>query len=274
MAVTFFPVRIDLTREQRFSLGPATRSLLKQLNEPVTVDILLTGEFPAVFKRLQQSTADLLAEMKAYAGPNLVVRFTRAEAFIPPQQQELLYKQFTDSLRSLGADVDSIERSNPGFRTEALQQLVADSLKNLGVLPYTLQVQQKANESSQRLIFPAALVRQGNRIRAVDLLSGKTEYSRDPLTGRLQLDEARSIGNAEALLEFKFADAIEKIGRTQKPLIGYLVGNGQPTGPETYDLVQTLEADYRLSIIDPNQFPAIPTDFDALLVVKLSLIHI
>lgn len=268
VAASFLPLRIDLTTEQRFSLGNASRTLLKELEEPVTVDVLLTGDFPAVFKRLQQSTGDLLAEMKAYAGSNLVVRFTKAEDFIPADQQDYLFQQFTDSLRSLGANVDSLLRNNPGFRTEALQQLVADSLKTLGVLPYTLQVQQKENESSQRLIFPAALVRKGNRIRAVDLLSGKTEYSRDPLTGRLQLDEARSIGNAEALLEFKFSDAIEKIGRNKKPLIGYLVGNGQPVGPETYDLVQTLDADYQLSIIDPNTFPAIPTDFDALLVVK------
>lgn len=268
VAASFVQLRIDLTREKRFSLGNASRSLLQQLQEPITVDILLTGDFPAVFKRLQQSTEELLAEMKAYAGPNLIVRFIKAEEFIPVNQQDILFQQFTDSLRSLSANVDSLLRTNPGFRTEALQQLVADSLKTLGVLPYTLQVQQKENASSQRLIFPAALVRKGSRIRAVDLLSGKTEYSRDPLSGRLQLDEARSIGNAEALLEFKFADAIEKIGRAQKPLIGYLVGNGQPVGPETYDLVQALDADYELSIIDPNKFPGLPADFDAILVVK------
>jgi ABC-2 type transport system permease protein len=158
----------------------------------------------------------------------------------------------------------------PNLQAEMMQQMISDSLKALGILPYNLQVQQKENESSQRLIFPSAIVRAGDNILSVDLLSGKTEYSRSSLTGRLELDEAKSIGNAEALLEFKFADAIAKIQRKQKPLIGYLVGNGEPVGPETYDLVQTVEKSYQFNIINPNTTPVIPKDFAAVLIVKPS----
>lgn len=270
-AVQHIPLRADLTAEQRYSLSAATRTLLKNIKEPVTIDVFLNGEFPAVFRKLQNSTSDLLTEMKSYAGPNLQIRFVNAEELIPEEARDVLYKNFTDSLRMMGLNTDSLLSARPGFEAEFKQQLVADSLKTLGIMPYTLQVQQKENEQSQRVIFPAALVRLNSRVIPVDLLSGKTEYSRDPLSGRLQLDEARSIGNAEALLEFKFANAIEKIQRTNKPVIGYTIGNGEPTGPETYDLVQTLEADYDFQIIDLNRNPYIPREMAAIMVVKPSL---
>ncbi len=267
-AALWFPVRLDMTAEKKYSLSAPTRSLLKQLKEPVTIDVFLKGDFPAVFRKLQSSTNDLLTEMKSYAGNNLKIRFVDATSFIPEEVQVQLFNQYADSLRMLGYNVDSVLTINPALRGEMMQQMVADSLKSLGILPYTLQVQQKENESSQRTIFPSALVRFNNRVIPVDLLSGKPEYSRDPLTGRLKLDEAKSITNAEALLEFKFAEAIEKIQRKQKPYIGYMIGNGEPMGPETYDIVQTLEPDYNFSIFDPNANPVIPKEFAAIMIVK------
>ncbi len=229
-------LRADLTAEKRFSLASSTKSQLKSLEGTISVDVLMKGDYPAVFRKLKSSTADMLEEMKAYAGNRLSINFIK-----------------------------------PGEGlSDTAQQKLFDSLKAMGIQPYTLQVQQKEGEQSQRLIYPAALVKYGSRVIPIDLLSGKTEYSRDALTGRLQLDEAKSISNAEALLEYKFADAFDKIQRTKKPLVGYLVGNGEPTGPETYDLVQTLEKNYQLQLIDPNKNPVIPTEFSAILIVKPS----
>ncbi len=264
-------VRVDMTGEQKYSLSAATRSLLKNIDEPVTVEILLTGEFPAVFRKLQNSTNDVLQEMKAYAGSKLIIRYADANALISDEVKQQLFASFIAEQRSMGLNVDSILQSQPGLQQQMMDQMVSDSLKTLGVLPYTLQVQQKENESSQRVIFPSALVKVDGKVLCVDLLSGKTEYSRSSLTGRLELDEAKSIGNAEALLEFKFADAISKIQRTQKPMIAYSIGNGQPMGPETYDLVQTIEANYQFNTINPNTAPVIPKEFAAVLIVKPSV---
>lgn len=237
VAARFIHFRIDLTDDQRYTLSPGTRQLLKNIDSTITIEVLLKGEFPAVFRKLQNSTADLLTEMRSYAGSKLVVNFIKPGEGLSDSAQVVLF----------------------------------DSLKVLGIQPYTLQVQQKPGESAERVIYPAALVKYQQRIIPIDLLAGKTEYSRDPLTGRLQLDEAKSINNAEALLEFKFADAIEKIQRKQKPLIAYLIGNGEPTGPETYDLVQTLTSDYDLRILNPNEVNAIPLEFAAVMIVKPSL---
>ena len=263
-----FPYVLDLTAEKRYSLSPATRTLLKNIDEPITVEVLLKGEFPAVFTQLQKSTSDMLQDMQRYSGNKLLIHFTNAQEWISEDEKENIYLSFIDSLRNLGAPVDSILSQRPGFKEEFKQRIIGDSLNKLGIMPYNLQVQQKEDEQTQRIIFPAAIVRYKDRVIPIDLLSGKTEYTRDPVSGRMQLDEAKSIANAEALLEFQFAAAIDKIQRKEKPAIGYVVGNGEPMGPETYDLVQTLDPNYRFSIFDLNKNNFIPAELNALLIVK------
>lgn len=233
----FIHFRIDFTDDQRFTLSADTKTLLKNIDSTIMVDVLMKGSHPAVFRQLQKNTEYILDEMREYAGAKMIVRFMKPGEGLSDSAQALLF----------------------------------DSLKAMGIQPYTLQVQQKAGESAEQIIYPAAIVKKGNRVIPIDLLSGKTAYTRDPLSGRLKLDEAESINNASALLEFKFADAIDKLQRKKKPMIAYLTGNGEPTGPETYDLVQTLDADYQLNILNPNEINVIPTEFAAVLVVKPSL---
>ncbi|MFY7880305.1 MAG: Gldg family protein [Lacibacter sp.] len=266
-----FRLRYDATSEKKYSLSAATKSLLKNLEEPVTIDVLMKGQFPAVFRKLQLSTEDLLKEMKEYAGPQLQFRFIEMEEFLPAAERTRLAAVYMNQMRLMGYNVDSMQQV-PGFVKNLEDQILNDSIKALGIQPYNLQVQQKEGEEQiQRSLLPAAILKTGNRVVAVDLLSGKTEYRRDALSGRMELDEAGSIANAEALLEFKLADAIEKIQRKQKPFIGYLVGNGQPMGPETFDLVQTVEKDYQFQLLDPNKNPVIPKLFAAVMIVKPSV---
>jgi ABC-type uncharacterized transport system involved in gliding motility auxiliary subunit len=87
----FAPFRVDLTDEKRYTLSPATRKLLEKIEEPVTIDILLKGEFPAVFKKLQNSTSDLLQEMQRYSGNKLLIKFTDAQDLISEDQKEILF---------------------------------------------------------------------------------------------------------------------------------------------------------------------------------------
>lgn len=267
----YFPLRLDLTDEKRYSLSPATRAMLADVKEPITIDILLKGEFPAVFTKLKNSTADLLEEMQRYSNHRLRFQFIQVNEWITDGEQEAVFNQYTDSLRRHGIPIDSMLQMRPGFKEEFKQGLVADRLKQLGIMPYNLQVQQKENEQTQRIIYPSAIVHCKDRIIPIDLLSGKTEYARDPLSGRLQIDQAKSIANAEALLEFQFANAIHKIQQKEKPIVAYLIGNGQPQGPETFELVKALEPNYRLSIFDLNSNKIIPKGIGALLIVKPSI---
>ena len=52
--------RFDLTSEKRYSLSPATKDLLKNLDDVVLVKVYLEGEFPAGFRRLRNETKEML----------------------------------------------------------------------------------------------------------------------------------------------------------------------------------------------------------------------
>ena len=57
-------VKVDATAEKRFSLSEPTKKLLKGLKETVVIEVYLKGSFPAGFKKLSESTRDLLQQFK------------------------------------------------------------------------------------------------------------------------------------------------------------------------------------------------------------------
>ncbi|MCD6113489.1 MAG: Gldg family protein, partial [Bacteroidales bacterium] len=59
---SFVFTRFDLTAEKRFSLSPATKNMLKNLDDIVYFKVYLDGDFPAGFKRLSKETQEMLEE--------------------------------------------------------------------------------------------------------------------------------------------------------------------------------------------------------------------
>src|SRR5574339_1160702 len=70
-----FHTRFDLTKEKRYTLSPATEKILKQLDEPVVIDVFLKGDFPSGFKKLALSATDLLKEFKEAGRKNIIYNF-------------------------------------------------------------------------------------------------------------------------------------------------------------------------------------------------------
>ncbi len=146
---------------------------------------------------------------------------------------------------------------NPDDEVEGTKVKWADTLNSMGLYPINLKSQLKAGEE-QQLVFPFALVHYKDGVLPVDLFSGnKTVISPSELN------------SAEALMEFKFADAINKLSQKTKPMLAYSIGNGEPTGSNTYDLVENvLKKDYNLFTFNLNTQPAIPDTFKVLMIVK------
>jgi ABC-2 type transport system permease protein len=133
----------------------------------------------------------------------------------------------------------------------------ADTLSSMGIIPINLKVQLKAGEQSQ-FVYPAALVHYKDRILPVNLYSGTQTIITPP-----------ELNSAEALLEYKFADAIYKVTADHKPMIAYSVGNGEPAGLNVYDLVENLlKKNYNLFTINISKEPVIPDTFRLLVIVK------
>ncbi len=223
-SITHF--RIDLTKEKRFSLSPSTKKVLKGLEEQVQIDVYLTGDLSAGFKKLSVASDELLNEFKEYGKGNLQYRFIRPGEGLP------------DSLR----------------------YQVYDSLVRMGVKTFNNQVTAKeGEETTERLIFPSAMVINGSRKIPVDLISGKSG-----------MDEESSLNYSEALLEFKFADAIDKLTRKQVPVVAYAAGNGEPLNPTIRDLFDVMRNNYRFGVIDIKSGILNPDTINALLIVKPS----
>ena len=130
--------RLDFTDEKRFTLSTATIQLLKNIKEPVQVDVFLKGNYPSGFKKLSSSAEDLLQEFKEVAGNNFQYNF------IAPEEK-----------------VDGTEVS------------FADTLSAMGLLPINL-TSQVAEGQQQQFVYPVALVHYSGKTLPVTLYQGKT----------------------------------------------------------------------------------------------------
>ena len=134
---SFLFTRFDLTAEKRYSLSPATKELLKGIDDIVFFRIYLDGEFPAGFKRLRNSTKEMLDEFRAY---NKNIQYE----FINPSASE-----------------------NEQERNDMYQLLIEKGLQ-----PTDLQVNTKEGRK-QQMIFPAALANYKSNEVPVELLNSQ-----------------------------------------------------------------------------------------------------
>jgi gliding-associated putative ABC transporter substrate-binding component GldG len=59
---TRFFVRLDLTQDKRFTLSSATKNILRDLKQPVTVSLYFTSDLPPQYINLRRAFTDLLVE--------------------------------------------------------------------------------------------------------------------------------------------------------------------------------------------------------------------
>ena len=136
LAQRFF-FRLDLTEEKRYTMSPATKALLRDLKQPVTVTVYLTGDFPPAFRRLEQGVRETLTEFQVYGGANLNY------IFIDP---------------SAGS-------------TEAARNAFYQTLFKKGLKPTNLGATENGKRV-EKIIFPYAVVSVGGKDKSVLLLRG------------------------------------------------------------------------------------------------------
>lgn len=136
LANTFY-THLDLTGEKRFTLTQPTRALLRDLDDRIYVQVLLDGEFPAGFKRLQTATREMLDDFRSVSG--------------------YIDYQFEDPGKG---SVDEINARR--------QTLLED-----GIAPINLRVADQG-ERKQQLIYPYAVFHFGSRKIPVTLLEGQS----------------------------------------------------------------------------------------------------
>lgn len=133
--------RLDLTAEKRYTLSEPTKALLRDLPGPVNLTVFLAGDMPAGFKKLANSTSEMLQEFKDYAKGNITYSFQKPGEGYP----------------------------------DSLKNLFIDSLNRLGLSPMNVKAQTKAGESrEEQYIYPGALASYEGRTVAIDFLQGQS----------------------------------------------------------------------------------------------------
>ena len=223
--------RYDMTSEKRFTLTMPVKKMLGRVHEQINIDILLEGNLKSGLRKLRNSTEALLQEFNEYADGNIHYRL-----------------------------IDPVAGGDDTSRA-----IILDSLAKMGIQPMTQIAQsKKGEEQSQRIVIPAAIVKFKDRELPVDLLKG-VQRSREG-----QSPEQLYV-NAENLLEYKFASAIDKLITDTLPAIGYLMGNGEPLDFRVYGLIQNLRQNFRFGILRLDSIPVIPRGLNALIMVKPSI---
>lgn len=108
--------RIDLTEEKRYSITPATKSLLSDLQNDLQVTIYLDGSVNAGFQRLERSVEETLDEFEVYAAADVKIRYVNPLTAIPKEQQQ----EFFARLGSYGIEPTYVYDEEDGQRRQKL----------------------------------------------------------------------------------------------------------------------------------------------------------
>lgn len=85
--------RLDLTQDKRYSIAPVTKKLLANLKDDITVDVYLSGDFPARFKRLQGAVRETLEEFRVYSDDRISFNFIDPSGSTDPEKRNAYYQQ-------------------------------------------------------------------------------------------------------------------------------------------------------------------------------------
>ncbi len=196
LANTFY-THLDLTEEKRFTLTKPTQKLLGGIKDRIYVQVLLEGDFPAGFKRLQTATREML-----------------------------------DDFRSVSGYIDyRFEDPNQGSVDEINERRKA--LAEQGVAPVNLRVAEQG-QSSQKIIYPVAIVHYGNRRVPVKLLENDSP----------SMNPEETLNLSVSLLEYKLANAIKKLLAGAKPVVMFTEGHGELNDLQTADFERSLRQFY------------------------------
>ena len=92
LLVHFFFFRIDLTSDKRYSMHPATKTLLKELKAPLDIKIYLAGDLPIELKRLQYAIRHTLKSFQYHTPQPLRYTFIDPDTYDPIEKEKMMHK--------------------------------------------------------------------------------------------------------------------------------------------------------------------------------------
>ncbi|MGB4205390.1 MAG: Gldg family protein [Bacteroidales bacterium] len=161
LADRFF-LRLDLTQDKRYTLSSATKNILRNLKEPVTISAYFTSDLPPQYINVRREFTDLLVEYGNISRGMVVFEMN------DPKDEE-------DEMAAMQA----------------------------GVQPVIVNIRERDQVKQQRA-FMGAIVKMGKNKEIIPLIQ------------------------PEASMEYDLSSAIKKLSITEKPLVGFIQGHGEP----------------------------------------------
>ena len=189
--------RIDLTEEKRYSLHASTLKLLGEIDRPLQVDILLTGDqLPGGMRRLQKSIEETVHTFNAYSAESITVSY-----FDPLEVTDSLKEEFIFTLADYGIRPTNLfVNQATGQQTQLIFPgiLVSDDTYEIGALILKgergMSAEQTLNASIENLEFELAQAIQKllyPQKSAIALIIGHGELAEDDGFGIVEALDGR-----------------------------------------------------------------------------------
>ena len=193
--------RLDFTQDQRYTLNSSTIEILETLDRPIKIEVFLSGKLPADYLRLLGEIKGLIQSMDAHSNKILI-------EYIDPHEGASNSAELINEMNQYGISPEYILSE----KNQALEQIV---------------------------IFPWAIVSDGNKTFRIPLITNKLGDSRQ-----------EKINRSIAQIEFKFFDAFFKLNRKQKKKLAVLTSHGTSDNKKITDLMKDLQPYYKLASFD------------------------
>jgi len=194
-------LRFDLTTEKRYTLDRNTKDVLSNLDDIVHVKVYLDGELPLGFRYMQRELSELLGEFEVYGKRMFQFEFIDPTSSTNKAEREAMLRDLTDK----------------------------------GLEPTNVQERDPKGGSTQRIIFPGAVVSYKGREAVVNLLKNNPALSGD-----------ENINISIQGFEYAILSAMLKLQPDSLPKLAFVHGHGQLDEFETGDIAQELVGQFEV----------------------------
>jgi gliding-associated putative ABC transporter substrate-binding component GldG len=195
--------RLDLTENKQYTLSKATKNILRDLEEPITVKAYFSKDIPSQLIKTKNDFREMLVEYGKLSGQMVVYDF------ISPNDDE-------------------------EAEMEAMQN---------GIQPVMINVREKDQMKQQRA-YMGAVLSLGERKEIIPIVE------------------------PGLAMEYTLSTAIKKLAVVNKPAIGFLQGNGEPSLNELSQATQELGILYSVEGVTITDSTGIPSRIKSLAVIR------
>src|SRR4030042_4415717 len=197
--LSYFFFRIDLTSEKRYTLSPYTKKVLKNLNDIAYVRVYLDGELNIPFRKMQQSLRETLDEFRVYGKDNIQYSF-----------------------------INPFKSTDPKVRQDMFNQLYGKGLQ-----PTNILANEKEGGSSEKIIFPGAIISYKG-----------VEIPHNLLKNNPRLSAEENINNSIQAIEFELIKVISSRALTLTGKVAFIEGHGELDEYQTEDISKAFSLYY------------------------------